>query len=469
MVSKTKQMRYLSSSRAVRCAILASLSIGLLTSCGEPGPLQLSLKLSQAQSGDNRSIAATVDGSKEAMYSEVEYKAMNDLSVDRISGFAWSVVARPKAKDAFRELASAFGVTGEVKKNEKNSYTLGLDADKGTGMWLWVDTAGAWWSYASGMNSTAVSSPCAPDDKECGGYAILLPKNLLSAREALNRTATLMTRGGYNPATFHLTAQTSDWSTDVTGVFSVAGVPTNLSVYFSYGEDGALVSASGPFLYVDRANGYYLVSPNDAVKRLNDVRYTAWGAATRSAVDIAVSSQGAPATDGSLVTDSGTTPSTVVPITGVRYVLMQAALTNNASILVPAYTYFNNEGDVGTVIAMKDEDITFNAPSIAINTVVPPQPVDPGTGVSPGNTGGGSPSDGGAVEPGILPTSLTEETAKSLIGLTETEAIKVASERGWTVRVAMRDGEAFMLTLDYSENRVNLTVVKTVVTAVTIG
>ena len=393
-VSKTKEMRHLLSSRVVRCAILASFSIGILTSCGEPGPLQLSLKLSQAQSGDNRSIANTVDGAREAMYSEVEYKAMNDLSVDRISGFAWSVVARPKAKDAFRELASAFGVTGEVKKNEKNSYTLGLDADKGTGMWLWVDTAGAWWSYASGMNSTAVSSPCAPDQKDCTVSNISLPKNLLSTREALNRTATLMTRGGYNPATFHLTAQTSDWSTDVSGVFSVAGVPTNLSVYFSFGEDGALVSASGPFLYVDRANGYYLVSPNDAVKRLNDVRYTAWGTATRSAVDIAVSSRGVLATDGSLATDSGTMPSTVIPITGVRYVLMQAALTNNASILVPAYTYFNNEGDVGTVIAMKDEDITFNAPSIAINTVAPPQPVDPGTGVAPGNTGGGSPSDG---------------------------------------------------------------------------
>jgi hypothetical protein len=462
-------MRRFLSSRAVRCAILASLSIGILTSCGEPGPLQLSLKLSQAQSGDNRSIAATVDGAKEAMYSEVEYKAMNDLSVDRISGFAWSVVARPKAKDAFRELAAAFGVTGEVKKNEKNSYTLGLDADKGTGMWLWVDTAGAWWSYASGMNSTAVTSPCAPDSKECAASETVLPKNLLSAREALNRTATLMTRGGYNPATFHLTAQTSAWSTDVSGVFSVDGVPTNLSVYFSYGEDGALVSASGPFLYVARANGYYLVSPNDAVQRLNDPRYTAWGAATRSAVDIAVSSKIPPAVEGPLTTDSGTLPTTVIPITGVRYVLMQVALTNDASILVPAYTYFNNDGDVGTVIAMKDEDITFNAPSIAINTIVPPQPVDPGTGVSPGNTGGGSSGNGGAVDPGSLPTSLTEETAKSLIGLTESEAVKVASERGWTIRVAMRDGEAFMLTQDYSKNRVNLTVVKTVVTAVTIG
>jgi hypothetical protein len=462
-------MRQFWSSRAVRCVALASFSIGILASCGEPGPLQLSLDLSQAQSGDNRSIAATVDGAKEAMYSAVEYKAMNDLSVDRISGFAWSVVARPKAKDAFRELASAFGVTGDVKKNEKNSYTIGLDADKGTGMWLWVDVAGAWWSYAGGMNSAAVSSPCAPDDKECGGNPIVLPKNLLSARDALNRTATLMTRGGYNPATFQLTAQTSDWSTDVTGLFSVAGVPTNLAVSFSYGENGALVSASGPFLYVNRANGYYLVSPNDAVKRLNDSRYTSWGTATRSAVDMAVSSISGPATDSVLVTNGAPVPPPAVPITGVRYVLMQAALTNDASILVPAYTYFNNEGDVGTVIAMKDEDLTFNEPSIAINTVAPPQPVDPGTGVAPGNTGGGSPSDGGVVEPGILPTTLTEETAKSLIGLTESEAVKVASERGWTIRVAMRDGEAFMLTKDYSENRVNLTVVKTVVTAVTIG
>jgi hypothetical protein len=33
----------------------------------------------------------------------------------------------------------------------------------------------------------------------------------------------------------------------------------------------------------------------------------------------------------------------------------------------------------------------------------------------------------------------------------------------------MRDGEAFMLTMDYVANRTNLTVMKTLVTAVTIG
>jgi predicted urease superfamily metal-dependent hydrolase len=64
---------------------------------------------------------------------------------------------------------------------------------------------------------------------------------------------------------------------------------------------------------------------------------------------------------------------------------------------------------------------------------------------------------------------LTQDSADSLIGLTEDEARKVAAERGWAVRVAMRDGEAFMLTTDYREDRVNLTVEKNAVTSVQIG
>jgi hypothetical protein len=56
-----------------------------------------------------------------------------------------------------------------------------------------------------------------------------------------------------------------------------------------------------------------------------------------------------------------------------------------------------------------------------------------------------------------------------LIGLTEAEAQKVATELGWQVRVAMRDGEAFMLTTDYQTNRVNLTITKGSVTFVVVG
>jgi hypothetical protein len=40
---------------------------------------------------------------------------------------------------------------------------------------------------------------------------------------------------------------------------------------------------------------------------------------------------------------------------------------------------------------------------------------------------------------------------------------------GWVVRIAARDGEFFMLTEDYSENRVNLSVKSGKVITITIG
>jgi hypothetical protein len=86
------------------------------------------------------------------------------------------------------------------------------------------------------------------------------------------------------------------------------------------------------------------------------------------------------------------------------------------------------------------------------------------------------PIDPGATEPGVpepapgdIVQELTQDSADSLIGLTEDEAKKVATERGWSVRVAMRDGEAFMLTTDYRQDRVNIVVAKNVVTSVQIG
>jgi len=68
------------------------------------------------------------------------------------------------------------------------------------------------------------------------------------------------------------------------------------------------------------------------------------------------------------------------------------------------------------------------------------------------------------------PVAVVNDTAaKKLIGLTEAEAQKVAAELGWQVRVAMRDGEAFMLTQDFQTNRVNFTISKGLVTNVVIG
>jgi hypothetical protein len=161
-------------------------------------------------------------------------------------------------------------------------------------------------------------------------------------------------------------------------------------------------------------------------------------------------------------TDSQAPVAVTVPITGVRLALMQTTLTNNSSILLPAYTFTNADGDVGTVLAIEEKYLSYGDSEVTdgADPVPEPKPVDPG-----------SPAvDPGQVENPTDPVAVLDETSvKRLIGLTEAEAQKVATELGWQVRVAMRDGEAFMLTQDYLTNRVNLTITKGSVTFVVVG
>jgi hypothetical protein len=137
-------------------------------------------------------------------------------------------------------------------------------------------------------------------------------------------------------------------------------------------------------------------------------------------------------------------------------------LTNNSSILLPAYTFTNADGDVGTVIAIEEKYLSYGDSEVTDggDPEPEPKPVDPGPPAV----------DPGQVENPTEPAAVPDETSvKRLIGLTEVEAQKVATELGWQVRVAMRDGEAFMLTTDYQTNRVNLTITKGSVTFVVVG
>jgi hypothetical protein len=59
--------------------------------------------------------------------------------------------------------------------------------------------------------------------------------------------------------------------------------------------------------------------------------------------------------------------------------------------------------------------------------------------------------------------------APGFVGLTTAEAESEAAARGWTTRVVAEDGERFMVTEDYSEQRVNLVVESGTVTAAARG
>ena len=65
--------------------------------------------------------------------------------------------------------------------------------------------------------------------------------------------------------------------------------------------------------------------------------------------------------------------------------------------------------------------------------------------------------------------SVAQDVADTVLGMSEAEATKTAEAKGLTVRVGSRDGEDFALTMDYRTDRVTLTVVAGIVTAVTPG
>ena len=82
----------------------------------------------------------------------------------------------------------------------------------------------------------------------------------------------------------------------------------------------------------------------------------------------------------------------------------------------------------------------------------------------PSNTNGGS--------FGVFPGEdlvITQEQAATLIGKTEAKAEAFAHDNGWVWRVGRRDGEQFMLTQDYCECRVTVSIDNSVVTEAVVG
>ena len=432
----------------------------LFAACGTPGPLVLSLKSSQVKSGSNRANPASARNAEDAKLAyaqDVSYSVLNELPDLGETGVAWSVNPLKENKGTLKKLAMSFGLTGDLVKEDTNNFSIGFDDKTGAGLRLFVDVSSAWWNYSSGsVGSGSVSSPACAPDTECvdAGRPVVDPAppvNLPDEATAIALVTKLLQDAGLRVKLYALSATKTEWSTDVVGTLMARDVSSNISLYVSFGSDAKITYASGPLVELKNAGSYPLVAPKDAVKRLSQLQYGLVGPTARSAIDMSVSS---PVTDGS-------TPAAInVPITGVRLALMQTTLTNNSSILLPAYTFTNADGDVGTVLAIEDKYLSYGDSEVTDGGDPEPEPVSPGSpAVDPGQ----------AENPTNPVAALDDASAKKLIGLTEAEAQKVATELGWQVRVAMRDGEAFMLTMDYQTNRVNLTITKGSVTAVVIG
>lgn len=85
------------------------------------------------------------------------------------------------------------------------------------------------------------------------------------------------------------------------------------------------------------------------------------------------------------------------------------------------------------------------------------------------STGDGSSDDRNASPGPSLQLRDGVPVIAALVGLSEAEAEAEAEANGWTVRVVERDGEEYMVTMDYSDSRVNLTIEGGVVTNAAVG
>ena len=74
-----------------------------------------------------------------------------------------------------------------------------------------------------------------------------------------------------------------------------------------------------------------------------------------------------------------------------------------------------------------------------------------------------------APDPTMPEAAIDQDSADTLIGLTEAQARERAVELGWQFRVGVRDGQSDMLTTDYVLNRVTVTLAGGVVTVVAVG
>jgi len=66
-------------------------------------------------------------------------------------------------------------------------------------------------------------------------------------------------------------------------------------------------------------------------------------------------------------------------------------------------------------------------------------------------------------------SGITKERANLLVGLTAEAAENCATDLGWAYRIGSRDGEQFAVTMDYSPNRVTVSIESNVIISVVVG
>jgi len=383
-----------------------------------------------------------------------------------------------KATDAdLIRIADVFGVSGDISSfsYDKNSRFIGAEDYSKPTVTTYYDGISSSWNYSASTDismssrsepssgtSDSSSSSGAPSTPTTSFEPPKPPKNVPTKSQATALSEQYMQGFGVDTAELKVDVYADDWGASVTYNELIDGVPGLRYWIFTYGGEQELQYASGPLSDVVKGPSYPTVSVEEAFKRLSDERFGVYPAEYMRANSAAMA-KSATSTDLAISSPSTSSSQPVEPkvmtftLTGARRSVTGIYMEKYGNIMMPAYTFTNDEGDVVRVIAVEDKYLSF-AP-VAVPEPLPTDSVPTATEPVPEDS-----------VPGVEePIAISQSDADTLVGLSLEEATKVAESRRWTLRVASVDGKENMLTTDYSYSRVNVSVVDGIVTAVTIG
>ncbi len=302
---------------------------------------------------------------------------------------AWGFDAASVYSEAsLQRVAEVFGVTGDVSRE----YGLSIGALDGSGpnVSLSPDGQASVSYYDPTRDPWSCETRSAPDEPQdqlgegaasSEGVDIVLGDEAATECEgdAPSKTAAIDTARdtldalGLDPEayTFEATSD-SDASTQVTATLVVDDQATGVMWGFTVMHDG-LQSAHGPLAPLVELGDYDVVSPAEAVERLNDPRFSSSGygvwplaATARGAVEEPM------ATDDGAV-DEPTVPPTLragdpiawpvqhVTITGARLGVALQYLDDGACALIPAYELSDGSGATWSVIAVVEDQLDLSS------------------------------------------------------------------------------------------------------------
>lgn len=460
---------------------------------GESGPPVIRLGGATADgAAPGMSAEATAEGAFDggdaardiALWHPVEYRfeTGSTVTVPADEATAWRLAAPEDLEGTAVRVAERLGVPAPTPAPwDDDAWWSG--ADDGSGPTLWVGPAGSWHfsdPSRSGRRDCVEPALPAPDDRpseveedrrDAGAGASGSagdgpepapcpapepPTGLPDAATTGELARELFAAVGTPAPLTELDVHVDEWGTQASAVLQVGGVDTDLFVHASFGQDAALVSASGELGTLEEVGRYPTIDVPSAVERLQDP--ARWGGVARPLPATAEAEQAAAdlPLDAPEPAEPGEVEVVTVTLVAVEPALSQIVDVDGTRWLIPSYRFTDQQGGAWQVLAVADGYLEVAEP-IPTPDPAPDVPADdPDTPVTDG--GEVAPDPGDQVAPDEVVAEL-EALVDALVGADEAVAVERVEAVGGVVRVVARDGEHFAVTDDLRYDRVNVEVV----------